>query len=64
MSMYIVAEECISCGDCLPVCPTSAISEGKIVFQIDENICTECADEFDSPQCVAVCEIPNCIIKK
>ncbi len=61
MAMYIVAEECISCGDCLAVCPTGAISEGKIVFQIDPDVCTECADDFDEPQCVEICEIPGCI---
>lgn len=61
MAMHIIPEECISCGDCEPVCPTGAISEGKIVFQIDPEVCTECEGEFDEPQCAEVCEIPGCI---
>lgn len=62
MSMTIVAAECISCGDCEPVCPTNAITEGKIVFEIDPDVCTECKGDFDEPQCVVICEIPGCII--
>lgn len=61
MAMYISNEECISCGDCVPVCPTGAITEGKIVFEIDPDVCTECEGEFDEPQCVEICEIPGCI---
>lgn len=64
MAMYISSDECISCGDCAPVCPTGAISEGKIVFQIDPDVCTECEDDFDEPQCVEICEIPGCIQQK
>ncbi len=63
MAMYIVSEECISCGDCEPVCPTGAIKEGKIVYQIDPEVCTECEDDFDEPQCVEICEIPGCILQ-
>ncbi len=62
MSMTIVAAECIACGDCLPVCPTNAIKEGKIVFSINPDTCTECDGDFDEPQCVDVCEIAGCII--
>ena len=42
MAMYIVEAECISCGDCVPVCPTSSIYEDKIVFKITKETCTEC----------------------
>ena len=62
MAMYIVAQECIACGDCEPVCPTKSITEGKIVFEIDASTCTECEGEYDEPQCVAICEIPSCIL--
>ena len=34
MAMYIVEDECISCGDCVPVCPTSSIYEDKIDIQL------------------------------
>lgn len=62
MAMYIVAQECIACGDCEPVCPTGAITEGKIVFEIDADTCNECEGEAEAPQCAEICEIPNCIL--
>ncbi|WP_340120759.1 4Fe-4S dicluster domain-containing protein [Methylobacter svalbardensis] len=62
MALYIVEADCISCGDCEPVCPTMSITEGSIVFKIDKKTCTECKDDFDIPQCVKVCPIDNCIL--
>jgi len=40
MALYIVEADCISCGDCEPVCPTNSITEGSIVFKIDKKTCT------------------------
>jgi len=62
MALYIVEEECISCADCEPVCPTASIKEGAIVFEINAKTCTECKDDFDTPECVRVCPIDNCIL--
>jgi len=62
MALYIVAEECISCGDCEPVCPTASIYEGKVVFEITKSTCTECEGDYDSPKCVEVCPVDNCIL--
>lgn len=62
MAMYIVADECISCGDCEPECPTNSIKEVKIVFEIDAASCTECEGDHDSPKCVELCPIDNCIL--
>ncbi|NOY15615.1 MAG: 4Fe-4S dicluster domain-containing protein [Gammaproteobacteria bacterium] len=62
MAMYIVADECISCGDCVPECPTESIDEGKIVFEINAETCKECEGEHDSPKCVELCPIDNCIL--
>lgn len=62
MSLYIVAEECISCGDCKPVCPTDSIKEGAVVFEINKKTCTECNGDYDVPQCIKVCPIDNCIL--
>ena len=62
MALYIVKEECISCGDCEPVCPTASIFEGKIVFEIEKSTCTECEGDFDVPQCVKVFPVDNCIL--
>jgi Fe-S-cluster-containing hydrogenase component 2 len=62
MAMYIVAEECINCGDCEPVCPTKSIKAGKVVFAIDAATCTECEGEADEPRCVEICEVSHCIL--
>ena len=40
MALYIVAEECISCGDCEPVCPTASIYEQGPTFVIEKSTCT------------------------
>lgn len=62
MAMKIMAELCTSCGDCEPVCPTSAITPKKGVFYIDPAVCTECEGEHDLPQCVSVCLEDGCIV--
>jgi len=62
MAMTIVAEECTSCGDCMPVCPTGAIQKKKGLYKIDPAVCTECEGEFDAPQCESACPIDNCVI--
>ncbi len=62
MALYIVTEECISCGDCEPVCPTDSIKEGKVVFEINASSCNECEGQADSPQCIDVCPVDDCIL--
>lgn len=62
MALRILADECTSCGDCEPVCPTSSISMGKVAYQIDKSTCTECEGDFNKPQCVKVCPIDGCIL--
>ena len=62
MALYIVADECISCSDCEPVCPTGSITEGAIVVEINKKTCTECEGDFDAHECVRVCAIDNCIL--
>ena len=62
MALYIVAQECISCGDCEPVCPTASIYEQGSTFVIEKSTCTECEGDFDKPQCVSACPVDNCIL--
>jgi ferredoxin len=62
MALYIVEADCISCGDCEPVCPTKSIKEGKIVFEINPATCSECDGDFDEPQCKDICPVDNCIL--
>jgi ferredoxin len=56
----LITNECINCDMCLPECPNTAISEGKKVYEIDPERCTECVGFYEAPTCMAVCPI-NCI---
>lgn len=56
----LITNECINCDMCLPECPNTAISEGKKVYEIDPERCTECVGFYEVPTCMAVCPI-NCI---
>jgi ferredoxin len=57
-----ITEECISCGACVPECPTESITEGDTIYVIDISTCVECVGHFDTQQCVAVCPV-DCIVK-
>jgi ferredoxin len=61
MAMKIVAE-CINCGACEPECPNTAITAGEAIYLIDAVKCTECVGAYDTPRCVEVCPVDNCII--
>ena len=57
----IILETSINCAVCEPECPNDAISEGKVIYDIEPQRCTECVGHFDTPQCVEVCPV-DCII--
>jgi len=56
-----ITDECINCDVCEPVCPNQAISMGPEYYVIDPNLCTECEEQFDEPQCKLVCPV-GCIV--
>ncbi|MDC7789210.1 4Fe-4S dicluster domain-containing protein [Rhodoplanes sp. TEM] len=62
MALKIVASQCTVCGACEFECPNAAIKMKRDVYVIDPAKCTECEGHFDSPQCVAVCPVPNTCI--
>lgn len=56
-----ITEECISCGACVPECPTESITEGDIIYVINEATCVECDGHFDEPQCLSVCPVESIV---
>jgi ferredoxin len=53
----VINDSCISCGLCEAECPNNAISEGKLFYEINPDLCTECVGFFNEPQCVNVCPV-------
>jgi len=41
MAVKIIAEECVSCGACADVCPSSAI-EIQDIAVVDDSKCVDC----------------------
>ncbi|GAB6043988.1 4Fe-4S binding protein [Endothiovibrio diazotrophicus] len=62
MAVKIVEDLCTSCGDCEPECPTASISPKRGVFVVKESTCTECEPDYDSPKCMDVCDVDDCIV--
>ena len=60
MSLYIT-DECINCDVCEPECPNKAIYQGKEIYEIDPDKCTECMGFHEEPQCAAVCPVGCCV---
>lgn len=55
-----ITVDCINCDVCEPECPNRAIRQGKEIYEIDPDLCTECVGHFDEPQCRQVCPV-DCI---
>jgi ferredoxin len=56
-----IQDDCISCGACLPECPTESITEDQI-YVINVSTCVECVGHYDAPRCKDVCPV-DCIVK-
>ena len=56
----LINELCVNCDVCEPACPNQAITQGKVIYEINPARCTECVGHFDEPQCIAVCPV-DCI---
>lgn len=52
---YVINDDCINCGACVPGCPVNAISEGEDKMVIDADLCVDCG------ACAGVCPVgaPN-----
>ncbi len=59
---YQIAEGCVSCWACLPLCPNGAITPAETRFAIDPRRCTECVGDFADPQCASICPVEGAIL--
>ena len=51
MEGFFIADTCIGCGNCLPVCPQNCISAGSSPFHIEESHCLHCGN------CMKACPV-------
>ncbi|MCX7835112.1 MAG: 4Fe-4S binding protein [bacterium] len=60
---HYITEDCINCGACEPECPTNSISQGEVIYVINEETCNDCIDQEGGSKCVAVCPV-DCIFER
>jgi ferredoxin len=48
---YIITDDCINCGACIPECPVECIKEGDTKATIEKDDCVECG------ACAGVCPV-------
>lgn len=52
---YTITSKCISCHRCVSQCPTGAISWNGARYEINPNVCNDCAGYYSVAQCAAGC---------
>ena len=57
MEGFFIADACIGCGSCLPVCPQSCIESSSIPFHIEQAHCLHCGN------CLTTCPV-KAVVKK
>lgn len=45
--MYVISDECTTCGACMDECPVDAIKEGDTKYSITDE-CTDCGSCADA----------------
>ena len=53
---YIITSDCTACGQCLDICPISAISPGDPIYVIDD-------DCVDFEECLIACDDDAIVLK-
>ena len=59
MEVSIIAEECIGCGACVPLCSTGAITfdDDEMKALVDRDACSGCED------CVPICAVEAIVLE-
>lgn len=50
MAIRVLENTCVGCGECVPVCPTEALSVWTLA-SCEESLCTDCLE------CVPYCPV-------
>ena len=40
--MYVISDNCVNCGTCAENCPSEAIAEGAVHYEINQDTCVNC----------------------
>ena len=54
--MYVITDECVSCGTCAESCPVEAISEGADHYEINQDTCVSCGTCIENCPSEAIVE--------
>jgi ferredoxin len=55
--MYVITDDCASCGTCIDECASGAISEVDGTYVIDPDACSECG------ACADACGVEAIVVK-
>jgi len=58
---FVITDGCILCDACVQACPNHGIRKGEVIYEIDQDACSECVGFFDRPQCAKVCPMDVCV---
>jgi ferredoxin len=58
---FMITAQCINCSACEMDCPVRAIGRGRARYEIDPEVCVECAGYFEVPRCSHVCPVDACV---
>ena len=54
--MYVITDDCVSCGTCAEGCPADAISEGADHYEINQDTCVSCGTCIENCPSEAIVE--------